>query len=353
MGSNFTNGDPSNTGFRPPSFGSFTVPQDADASLTSSEGAIRHNKASLSVESAFAAEGFGSAPAGLAALVADYVNRSTRDIPVNKLANMSPGSGNLGTAAAAGVNVVLGSLTPVQRDVMKAGGNPFSTADMQHFAAKLGISGYMIASAKGESGLGGSNGSRFVGMKDGAIAKEGTAAFAQQAATFAKMSGDDFAARLGFPDSLTKDFGKLFDHTSGTFRATALDYKNVMADPNATEEQRKAAADRMHRNAKTPDEKEKAKKFQDVIEKMKADGVDLNNKDAVAKYKAEHPEIGNIIDADKRKNDRAPGPSATTPAAADKTVKAEVAASIAAAPTANNGDPKKAPRKPATIKSTL
>jgi hypothetical protein len=170
MGSNFTNGDPSNAGYRL-RFGSFTVPQDADASLTSSEGAIRHNKASLSVDSAFAAEGFGSPPAGLAALVADYVNRSTRDIPVNKLANMSPGSGNLGTAAAAGVNVVLGSLTPVQRDVMKAGGNPFSTADMQHFAAKLGITGYGLA-AKGESALAGSGGLSRRGASSDAYARE-------------------------------------------------------------------------------------------------------------------------------------------------------------------------------------
>ena len=171
MGSNFTNGDPSNAGYRLPRFGNFTVPQDGDTTLTSSEGAIRHNKASLSVDSAFAAEGFGSPPAGLAALVADYVNRSTRDIPVSKLANMSPGSGNLGTAAAAGVNVVLGSLTPVQRDVMKAGGNPFNTADMQHFAAKLGIAGYGAAVA-GESVLAGSGGLSRRGTSSDAYARE-------------------------------------------------------------------------------------------------------------------------------------------------------------------------------------
>jgi hypothetical protein len=344
MGSNFTHsGDRSDSLSWSRRLGGSALSENSDATLTSSEGAIRYNKSSLSVDAAFAAEGFGSPPAGLAAMVADYVNRSTRDIPVSKLANMSPGSGNLGTAAAAGVNVVLSSLTPVQRDVMKAGGNPFSTADMQHFAAKLGIGGYVIASAKGEGGLGGSNGGRFVGMKDGAIAKEGAAAFAQQAATFAKMSGDDFAARLGFPDSLTKDFGKLFDHTSGTFRATALDYKNVMADPNATEEQRKAAADRMHRNAKTPDEKEKAQKFQDAIEKMKADGVDLNNKDAMKKYMDAHPEIGKILLDSKAKGDRLGTDSKVDEKAQQKAAKAESTDPKAAKPSPRPGEQTKAP----------
>ena len=332
--------------------GGFALPEDSDATLASGENAIRYNKASLSVDAAFTAEGFGSPPAGLAAMVADYVNRSTRDIPVSKLANMSPGSGNLGTAAAAGVNIVLGSLTPVQRDVMKAGGNPFNTAELQQLAAKLGIPGYGVA-AKGDSALGGSatSGSRFAGIKDGATSRDSSTAFAEQAATFAKMSGNDFAARLGFPDTLARDFGKVFDNTSGTFRASALAYNKAMADPNATPEQQKAAADRMYRNAKTPQEKEAAKEFQDALEKMKADGVDLRDKEAVAKYKAAHPEIGKALDADQTKNNKAPSPT-TTPRAADKTVSAEVAATANVAPSAQKADPKKGV-KPATVQSTL
>src|ERR1044072_22689 len=91
--------------------GAFMLPKMEGDSLSSSEDATRHNKASESVVSAFAAEGFGAPPAGLASMVADYINMSTRNIPIQKLASMTPGSGELGRVASAGVNIGIGFLT--------------------------------------------------------------------------------------------------------------------------------------------------------------------------------------------------------------------------------------------------
>ena len=107
--------------------------------LPSSEEAVRLSKSSESVIAAFTAEGFGNPPAGIAALVTDYVRRATQDIPLKTIAHMTPGSGNLGLSAATGVNMIMGSLSPMQREVMKAGGNPFNNADMLNLATKLGM----------------------------------------------------------------------------------------------------------------------------------------------------------------------------------------------------------------------
>lgn len=135
--------------------------------LSSSEHTLRQYKASESAQSAFAAEGFGSPPAGLARLVADYVNARTLSIPIGTLANMAPGSGNLASAASAGVTMALGSLSADQREVLKAGGDPTNSADMLRIGAKLGLPGYAHA-ANAEGGVGGNNGGRFAGIKDGA-----------------------------------------------------------------------------------------------------------------------------------------------------------------------------------------
>jgi hypothetical protein len=266
------------------------------ASMSESEDAVRHNKASLSVDAAFAAEGLGSPPAGLAAMVADYVNRATRDIPVAKLANMAPGSGNLGTAASTGVNVALGTLTAEQRSVLRAGGNPFNPVEMAMIGAKLGLPGY-VAVGRGESGLNGGNGGRFAGLKEATLGRD--AAAVQYAAALGKLSGGDFASRLGFTGDHAREFGAMFAGTSGAFRAKAENYKHVMDDPNATPEQRATAARRMHEAAKTKKEKDTATKFQDAVEKMKADGVDLADKEAVNTYLKNNPDAAKPAAADR------------------------------------------------------
>ncbi|MHB8267422.1 hypothetical protein [Bradyrhizobium sp.] len=266
------------------------------ASISDSEDAIRHNKASLSVDAAFAAEGLGSPPSFLAGMVADYVNRATRDIPASTLANMTPGSGNLGTAASTGVNVALGSLTAEQRSVLRAGGNPFNPAEMAMIGAKLGLPGY-AAVGRGESGLNGGNGGRFVGLKEATLGRD--AAGVQYAAALGKLSGDDFASRLGFTGDHAREFGAMFAGTSGAFRAKAESYKHVMDDPNATPEQRATAAQRMHDAAKTKKEKDTAKKFQNAVEKMKADGIDLTDREAVNTYLKNNPDAAKPVAADR------------------------------------------------------
>jgi hypothetical protein len=286
--------------------------------MPDSEDAVRHTKAALSVDAAFAAEGLPNPPSGLASLVADYVNRSTRDIPASKIANMAPGSGNLGAAATAGVNVVLGSLTPDQRAVMRAGGNPLNPADMAAMGAKLGLAAYALqASGNGPRVT---NGGRYAGMKEGV--GDGTAS-SQQIAALGRMSGSDFASRLGFTGEMAKEFGHLFEGTSGAFRSTAEDYKRIMGDPSATPEQRAAAAKRMEQAAKTKKEKEAARKFQEALE------------------------IDRAFKADAKRGDKET--SGQPQEKLEKTIVADVAAAVAKAKA--KADPKKP--KPAVISSTL
>lgn len=312
------------------------------ASFNAGEGAIRHLKATLSVDAAFAAEGFHSPPGALAAMVADYVNQATRNISISKIANMAPGSGNLGTAAAAGVNVVIGSLTPDQRTVLRAGGNPLSPSDMASFGTKLGLSAY-AALMKGESGVGGSHGGRYGAMKDGAP----TESPGQQVATLGKLSGDAFASRLGFTGEQAKQFGQMFNGTSGAFRASAEDYKKVMDDPNSTPEQREEAAKKMEATAKTKKEKETAQRFREAVEKMKADGVDLADPKAITTYKDKDAAMQNTTTADRELSKaKVVGKSDTQ---LDKNVDRAVA-------NATKADTSKEPArkpKPATIQSTL
>ena len=185
--------------------GAFTLPKEGD-SLSSSEDATRHYKASESVVSAFAAEGFGSAPSGLASMVADYINMSTRNIPIQKLASMTPGSGELGRVASAGVNIAIGSLTPDQREVMKAGGNPLNPADMASIGAKLGLAGYTLL-ANREGGVGGNNGGRFSGMKDEAGTNGGKAGSVLEGAYSSLLKEGYKAAELKAVMPYAKELG--------------------------------------------------------------------------------------------------------------------------------------------------
>ena len=62
---------------------------------------------------------------------------------------------------------------------------------------------------------------------------------------------------------------------------------------------------------------------QDAIEKMKADGVDLSNKDAMARYAREHPDIGKILNHEKSAVDRAGADSQADKKIEQKAAKAE------------------------------
>src|SRR5258707_9796572 len=98
------------------------------ASVPESEDAIRNLKASESVTAAFNAVGIPNPPGDLANIVSTYVKSATRDIPLNQIAYMAPGSGTLGTSAATGVTMFFNALTPAQRDAVKQGINPLDPA---------------------------------------------------------------------------------------------------------------------------------------------------------------------------------------------------------------------------------
>jgi hypothetical protein len=319
------------------------TPNGQSGSISENDDAVRNLKSSESVVAAFHAEGFPSPPGDIAAIITAHVKSSTRDIPLNKIANMTPGSGPLGTSAAAGVNMFLTMLTPAQREAAKAGVNPLDPAAVLKFSMTLNNRASGL-----EAGLAGNNGGRFSGMRDGlGDRRDMGAALSQQATFLGKMSGTDFASRLGFQGDQAKEFGNVFAGTSGAFRSTAEDYKRVMDDPTASPEQRQAAAERMQRAAKTKKEKEAAEKFQKAVEKMKADGVNLSDSEAQKRYAAEHPDVGKVLEAQERKIDDKKPPSVSTESL-DK--KAEDKVKIASA-----GDPsqKKTGPRPATVQSTL
>jgi hypothetical protein len=133
---------------------------------TSGEEAIRHSKASESVVAAFQAEGFPNPPPGLAAIVTDHVNSATKNIPLSHIANASPGTGPLGAFAMAGVNMLVGNMTPQQREAMKAGVNPLDANAVHRFTLLMGSGMGMVAAARGEGGVGGNNGGRFASLRD-------------------------------------------------------------------------------------------------------------------------------------------------------------------------------------------
>jgi hypothetical protein len=148
------------------------LPSASDISLGAGEEAIRYRKSSESVDAAFAAEGFPSLP-GLAAPIVSFVQQSTRGIPFSTIANASPGSGPLNASAASGVSLLLGTMTPQQREAMKAGVNPLDPAAVHRFTLTLNAVGAYASAARGESGLGGSNGGRFSGLRESAEASQG------------------------------------------------------------------------------------------------------------------------------------------------------------------------------------
>src|SRR4051794_16649230 len=97
-------------------------------SIRESEDQVRNLKASQSVEAAFQAAGIPSPPGDIAAIITNHVKSEIQNLPLNQVANMSPGSGPLGTSAIAAVNQFVSSLTPSQREAVKAGVNPLDAA---------------------------------------------------------------------------------------------------------------------------------------------------------------------------------------------------------------------------------
>ncbi|WP_298242025.1 hypothetical protein [uncultured Bradyrhizobium sp.] len=124
------------------------------APVTESEDAIRNLKASESVMAAFLAERVPTPPAEVAALITNQVKSAIKALPLSQVANMTPGSGVLATAASAGVEQYLGMLTPAQREAAKVGVNPLDPVAMLKSNAALnqiGGAGGFSRSAEGSS----------------------------------------------------------------------------------------------------------------------------------------------------------------------------------------------------------
>lgn len=190
-------------------------------SLPQSDDAIRNLKASESVVAAFQAAGFPSPPGELAQIATTFVRSQTLQIPINQVANMSAGSGQLGAAAAQGVNLLIGLMTPMQREAMKAGVNPLDPAAVLRFNALLNgpamgsaiAARTMVDAGEARSGTG--------------IATDGdrptSASYTQElagGATYKALTGQgyapahvtsaiDFARHIGASDDMARKFIKL------------------------------------------------------------------------------------------------------------------------------------------------
>jgi hypothetical protein len=134
-----------------------------NASLPESEDAIRNLKASESVQAAFLATGIPSPPGDVAAIITNHVKGAIAGLPLSQVANMSPGSGELGSAAVQGVNQFVNSLTPAQREAVKAGVNPLDAGAMMKFSAMLNgnVNDFARLAARGDAST---SGARYEGM---------------------------------------------------------------------------------------------------------------------------------------------------------------------------------------------
>jgi hypothetical protein len=174
---------------------------------------------------------------------------------------------------------------------------------LQHYAMLHGGSGEGGSGRSGESGTLAARAG--TGNAGGSSAPPSFAAM-QQISAYGRMSGTDFAAHLGFHGEQARELGGALANTSGAFRRKVADYKRVMDDPNATPEQKKDAADAMQKSAKTKRERDAVGIIQKTIEKMKANGVDGQNKEEVDKYIdqriKDHPSELRSLDADRKRN---------------------------------------------------
>jgi hypothetical protein len=160
-----------------------STPNGPSGSISENDDAVRNLKSSESVVAAFHAEGFPSPPGDIAAIITAHVKSSTRDIPLNKIANMTPGSGPLGTSAAAGVNMFMNSLTPAQREAIKAGVNPLDATAMMKLGGLFKSDAGNFGRLSGRDATDGS-GARFDGL-------------ALHGLTQNQVQARDLAAKLG------------------------------------------------------------------------------------------------------------------------------------------------------------
>jgi hypothetical protein len=155
----------------------------AGSSITESDDQVRNLKASQSVEAAFQAAGIPSPPGDIAAIITNHVKSEIQNLPLNQVANMSPGSGPLGTSAIAAVNQFVSSLTPSQREAVKAGVNPLDAAAMMKLSGLFKPDAGNFARLSGRDGTDGS-GARFDGL-------------ALHGLTQTQVQARDLAAKLG------------------------------------------------------------------------------------------------------------------------------------------------------------
>ena len=153
------------------------------ASVTESEDQVRNLKASQSVEAAFQAAGIPSPPGDIAAIITNHVKSEIQTLPLSQVANMSPGSGPLGTSAIAAVNQFVSSLTPSQREAVKAGVNPLDAAAMMKLGGLFKSDANNFGRLSGREGTDGSS-ARFDGM--------GTQGYTQT-----QLQARDLATKLG------------------------------------------------------------------------------------------------------------------------------------------------------------
>lgn len=131
--------------------------------VTESEDQVRNLKASQSVEAAFQAAGIPSPPGDIAAIITNHVKSEIQTLPLSQVANMSPGSGPLGTSAIAAVNQFVSSLTPSQREAVKAGVNPLDASAMMMLGGLFKSDANNFGRLAGRDGVDAS-GARFDGM---------------------------------------------------------------------------------------------------------------------------------------------------------------------------------------------
>lgn len=152
------------------------------SSITESEDTVRNLKASESVQSAFMAAGIPSPPGDVAAIIANHVKGTIQGLSLSQVANMSPGSGELGSAAVQAVNQFVNSLTPAQRDAVKAGVNPLDSAAMMKLAA-----GFRSDPANFER----------LAVRDGADSSTKYSGLGNQALTPTQLQARDIAIKSG------------------------------------------------------------------------------------------------------------------------------------------------------------
>jgi hypothetical protein len=155
----------------------------AATTVTESEDQVRNLKASQSVEAAFQAAGIPSPPGDIAAIITNHVKSEIQTLPLSQVANMSPGSGPLGTSAIAAVNQFVSSLTPSQREAVKAGVNPLDASAMMKLGGLFKSDANNFGRLAGRDGVEGSS-ARFDGI--------GTQGFTQT-----QLQARDLATKLG------------------------------------------------------------------------------------------------------------------------------------------------------------